>query len=261
MNHHPSPILLAAGASTNAKPSCANCRANHICLRSDVPVENYGVFDRMVQRRYTLLRGEHLFQMNEPVHDRLYVLRSGHSKTYHLDSDGQQRISGFQMSGEFLGLDAIGLRQQRGAALALSDCEVCEISHRRLQQAADQSVPVGAWLRTLLSKELSRQQNATQLLRSGRAEQKFAVFLLRLSWCFAERGGTPDSFHLPMTRQEIGDFLGLTAATISRLLLQFKRAACVDACGRDLVVLDHAGLRAIAQGGDAAAAPAQRQRA
>ncbi|SFL88315.1 helix-turn-helix domain-containing protein [Rugamonas rubra] len=258
MNRPPSPISLAPGAPANAKPSCANCAARRLCLPSHVPLEDYGVFERMVQRRYQLLRGEHLYQMNEPVHDRLYVLRSGHSKTYHLDSDGQQRVTGFQMSGEFLGLDAIGLRQQRGAALALTDCEVCEISHRRLQQAADQSVPVGAWLRTLLSKELSRQQNATQLLRGGRAEQKFAIFLLRLSWCFAERGGMPDSFHLPMTRQEIGDYLGLTAATISRLLLQLKRAACVDACGRDIVVLDHAGLTAFAHG---AAAPAQRQRA
>jgi CRP/FNR family transcriptional regulator len=253
VSRHAPSISLAAGAHADAKPSCANCDSRQICLSPHVTLEESGLFERLVQRRYRLLRGEHLFQMNEPVHDRLYALRSGHSKTYHLDSDGQQRITGFQMSGEFLGLDAIGLRQQRGAALALSDVEVCEISHRRLQQAADQSGPVGAWLRTLLSKELSRQQNATQLLRNGRADQKFAIFLLRLSWCFAERGGRPDSFRLPMSRQEIGDFLGLTAATISRLLLQLKRAACLDACGRDIVVLDHAGLRAIAFGGAAAA--------
>ncbi|MBA5638819.1 helix-turn-helix domain-containing protein [Duganella sp. LX20W] len=246
MNRFTSGSPLARNAAQPA--NCGNCPARTHCLPTGMNDTYCAAIDQLVERRVQLVRGEHLYQMNEPLSDHLYAIRSGQFKTYHLTPEGEQRVTGFHMSGEFLGLDAIGLHVHRGSAVALTNAEVCEFSYHRLADAAQRMEPLSQLFHNLLSKELARQQDTTLLLRNGHADQKFANFLLRMSRCYAARGSAPNLFQLPMSRQEIGDFLGLTAATISRLICNFKGQGCIKAVRRNIIILDQAMLTRIATG-------------
>jgi CRP/FNR family transcriptional regulator len=68
----------------------------------------------------------------------------------------------------------------------------------------------------VLSREIVRDQGVMMLLGTMRAEQRIATFLLNLSQRFAQRGFSPREFILRMTREEIGNYLGLKLETVSR---------------------------------------------
>lgn len=240
----PLPIRPASAA-----PSCLNCPARQQCLPAGTDDEGCAAVDRLVEQRRQLPRGETLYQMKDPVRDRLYVVRSGAIKTYQLCYDGVQRIIGFAGAGDPLGLETIAQAEYTGSAVALSDSVLCELSYTRLAGAARQSPSLARQIEAMFSKELARQQATTLLLSYTHADQKLASFLLASCRDNARRGGSASAPHMPMSRQEIADYLGLTDATIRRLLSQLQRCGCLAMRQRQLEILDPDQLRAIAAGG------------
>ncbi|PHV05550.1 hypothetical protein CSQ96_20565 [Janthinobacterium sp. BJB412] len=230
------------------QPSCLNCATRQRCLPKDVSADDCADIDRLVVRRLALTRGDHLYQMNDPVRDRLYAIQSGQFKTYHLSAEGEQRITGFQFGGDFLGLDAIGLRQHRNNTVALRDAVLCEFSHPQLVDAARHSDTLARFLRQLLGQQLGQEQAITQLLCHGAAEQKIAGLLLQLSAGQALGHGNGEVLELAMSRSDIGDYLGLAGATVSRVLSLLQRLGYLTLRHRHLTINDAAGLRACASG-------------
>jgi len=80
------------------------------------------------------------------------------------------------------------------------------------------------------------------LLGSMRAEERLATFLINLSKRFVRRGYSASEFHLRMTREEIGSYLGLKLETVSRLFSQFQDAGLIDVQQKHVRILDIAGL-------------------
>jgi CRP/FNR family transcriptional regulator len=213
---------------------------------SDASDSDCAIVNRLVERRHKLTRGAVLFQSNDPVRERLYAIRGGAVKTTQLAPDGALRVSAFYTEGELLGLDTLDTALHGATASALSDCIVCEISYSALIMAARQSATLARQVEALLGRELARQQDSTRIRSYVHADQKLASFLLA-----SAPGGTRP--HLPMSRQDIGDYLGLTDATVSRLLRQLHRRGCITAPQRALDILDPKLLGAIASGETAAA--------
>ncbi|MGE5757838.1 MAG: helix-turn-helix domain-containing protein, partial [Sideroxydans sp.] len=81
------------------------------------------------------------------------------------------------------------------------------------------------------------------LLGSMRAEERLAAFLLNLSQRFSARGYSASSFHLRMTRQEIGSYLGLKLETVSRTLSQFHEHGLLNVRLREVEIMDMLRLR------------------
>ncbi len=210
-----------------------------------MPDAGAGLVNRLVTQRVHLLRGEHLYRSNEAVRHRLYAIQSGQFKTYHLSSDGEQRITGFQFVGDFLGLDAIGLTYYRNSTMALSDVVVCEFSHARLVDAAQHCEALALHLRELLSKQLSLAQTTTLLL-ANRADQKLSAFLLALPSKRADDEPDRQVLEINMSRADIGAYLGLADTTVSRTLSRFQRQGYLALRHHQLAITDAAGLRAIA---------------
>jgi CRP/FNR family transcriptional regulator len=99
-----------------------------------------------------------------------------------------------------------------------------------------------------MSQEITREQNVMLLLGNMRAEQRFAVFLVNLSARYAARGYSSTEFGLRMSREDIGNYLGLTIESVSRLLSRFKKQGWVEVDKREMKLLDLAKLKAIAAG-------------
>jgi CRP/FNR family transcriptional regulator, anaerobic regulatory protein len=83
------------------------------------------------------------------------------------------------------------------------------------------------------------------LLGSMRAEERLATFLLNLSRRFVRRGYSASDFHLRMTREELGSYLGLKLETVSRLFSQFQADALIDVQQKHVRILDIAGLERV----------------
>lgn len=157
----------------------------------------------------------------------LYAIRTGFFKTQVLHEDGREQVTGFQMAGEIIGMDAISSDAHACDAIALEDSEVCEIPFSRLEELSRKLPSLQRHLHRILSREIVRDQGIMLLLGSMRAEERLAAFLLNLSQRFAARGYSPTSFYLRMTRQEIGSYLGMKLETVSRTLSNFQGSGLI----------------------------------
>jgi CRP/FNR family transcriptional regulator len=100
----------------------------------------------------------------------------------------------------------------------------------------------------IMSQEITREQNVMLLLGNMRAEQRFAVFLINMSSRYSTRGYSSTSFQLRMSREDIGNYLGLTIESISRLLSRFKKQGWLEVDKREVIILDPLMLKALAAG-------------
>ncbi len=247
-------------AASNNK--CSGCSFRQLCLPVGLSDSEVGRLDQIIARRRRVFKDEPLYRAEQPFHS-LYAVHFGHFKTAQVNLRGNQQITGFQMAGDLLGMDAIGSGRHSCTAVALDDAEVCEIPYARLTDLFSQVPALLQHFHRIMSHEITREQNVMLFLSNMRAEQRFALFLLNLSSRYAARGYAASCFQLRMSREDIGDYLGLTIESISRLLSRFRREGWVKVENREVSLLDRAALEALASGaaGDAeerAAALAQR---
>jgi CRP/FNR family transcriptional regulator len=126
------------------------------------------------------------------------------------------------MAGEILGMDGISTELHTCNAVALEDSEVCLIPFTELELLSSEIRSLQHHLHKVMSREIVRDHGVMMLLGTMRAEERLAAFLLNLSQRFTARGYSPAEFHLRMTREEIGSYLGLKLETVSRAFSRFQ---------------------------------------
>ena len=209
--------------------------------------DDMGRLDAIIGRRRKIPRDTTLYRMGD-LFTNLYAIRLGHFKTYQVDVGGEQQITGFQMAGELLGMDAISADRHHCDAVALEDSEVCEIPFPRLEELFGHIPTLLHHFHRMMSQEITREQSVMLLLGNMRAEQRFAAFLINLSSRYAARGYSSTNFQLRMSREEIGNYLGLTIESISRLLSRFKKEGWLRVNNREIEILDPPMLKSLAAG-------------
>ena len=137
-------------------------------------------------------------------------------------------------------MDGIGSGHYTSDVVALEDSEVCIIPYERLDQPQLQRQ-----LQKVMSRELVRDQGVMMLLGTMRAEERLAAFLLNLSQRFRALGYSQSEFHLRMTRDEIGSYLGLSLETVSRLFSRFHADKLIAVQQKHVQILDLTALKAV----------------
>jgi len=100
-------------------------------------------------------------------------------------------------------------------------------------------------LHAVLAREIVRDHGVMMLLGSMRAEERLATFLINLSRRFVRRGYSASDFHLRMTREELGSYLGLKLETVSRLFSQFQKDGAIKVEQKHVRIVDLAKLEAL----------------
>jgi CRP/FNR family transcriptional regulator len=229
------------------RASCSACSMHQLCLPMGLVEEDMTRLDAIIGRRRKIPRDGVLYRMGDAFTN-LYAIRLGHFKTYQINYNGEQQITGFQMNGELLGMDAISTDRHHCDAVALEDSEVCEIPFPRLEELFSHIPTLLHHFHRMMSQEITREQSVMLLLGSMRADQRFAAFLVNLASRYSARGYSATSFQLRMSREEIGNYLGLTIESISRLLSKFKKQGLLRVSNREIEMLDPERLKAIAAG-------------
>lgn len=164
-------------------------------------------------------RNTEIYGEGEPA-EYFYQVISGAVRAYKILDDGRRQIRAFYLPGDIFGLEAG--EEYASSADAVVDAQISVIKRSSVMARIDQDRTVARQLWSLTSLELARVQNRALLLVKS-AEERVAGFLLEM----ARRTASMTMVQLPMSRQDIADYLGLTIETVSRTLTQFENSALI----------------------------------
>lgn len=226
------------------RTACSQCSLHETCLPVGMNSNEIERLDHLVGQRRRVRRQEHLYRAGDPF-EALYAARLGYFKTAVLHEDGREQVTGFQMAGEILGLDGISTGTHSCNAIALEDSEVCVIPYTQLEELARELPSLQQQFHKVMSREIVRDHGVMMLLGSMRAEERLAAFLLNLAQRFDARGFSASEFHLRMTRDEIGSYLGLKLETVSRMLSRFQEDGLITVRQKHIRIDDFVALRGL----------------
>jgi CRP/FNR family nitrogen fixation transcriptional regulator len=189
--------------------------------------------------RQTYDRDETIFDEGAPA-DRIYQLISGSLRTCRILRDGRRQIEAFHFAGDVFGVEAGAT--YRVCAQTLSPAVVRIMARPALEALSCERGDVARRLLELTTDSLRRSQDHVMMLGRRAACERVAALLLDL----AERTGAQALLDVPMTRQDMADYLGLTIETVSRTLTQFQQDGLIALpTTRKVLLRDRARLEAM----------------
>ena len=175
--------------------------------------------------------------------DALFIVYAGFLKTSWVDKYGNEKILDFPMKGDVVGFDGIDLKQFRNTLVALSDIELIVVPMDFFHSNSSNGYGFRRKIMELMSNALVAGQKVEYMMGTLPAEARVAKFLLSISQKFRAMGFSDKSFHLRMTRKDIGSYLGLTLETVSRTLSGFGRCGLIRVDQKFIEIVDTDGLK------------------
>ena len=221
---------------------CQNCSFSHLCIPVSLNNKEMESLDDIIQRKRPYHKNAFLTEPSKPFTS-LYAVRSGSFKSFITAKDGEQQITAFHLPGDIIGFDGLNKQNHQSYTQALETSMVCEIPYDTLDNMSAQLPSLRKQMMRMMSQEISDDQNLMMLLNKRTAEERLSHFILHLSQRFAARGFSSKAFHLTMTRNEIGNYLGLTVETVSRLFSRFQKENAIKVDGKLVEIVNEGILR------------------
>lgn len=188
--------------------------------------------------------GQRIHTAGQPF-DMLYIVNCGFLKSVMIDEFGNEQILSFPMKGDLFGIDGIHTKKYTSEAVALSSCDIILIPFAKFAALSRTNPVLETALYGLMSRELIREQGMITMLGSLTVEARVARFLVSLSERFSAIGYSGKAFNLPMTRREIGNYLGVTLETASRTLSAFNELGLISVDQRSIYIHDINALKTL----------------
>ena len=226
---------------TKLQVTCSNCSLSELCIPRGLAQCDIDRISQIVGRKKTLQKGDYLYRKGDRFRG-IMAIKAGTAKIVTMDQSGNEYMTAYLLPGELLGFDALADDRHTCSAMALETLSYCELPAEQLD-ALCRDVPN-------LLRQLFRHAGNTlaaetsQIVLAKRpAEERVAGFLINLSDRLARRGFSPLDFRLSLTRQEIGNFLGLALETVSRILKSFEDGGLIEVNYKQIRIQNLDGLR------------------
>jgi CRP/FNR family transcriptional regulator len=229
----------------NYQVSCSNCRLSSICLPLALENDDIEKLDDIIRRGKPMHKGDHLYREGGDFNS-VYAVRSGAIKAYRITDDGREQVTGFYFPGEVLGMDGIAKNSHNCSAKALETSAVCEIPFTSLEDLSVRMPSLQRHFFQLMSHEITEDQLLITLLSKNTAEERIAALMLSISSRNARRKLSRINFRLPMSRIDIGNYLGLTVETVSRVFSRMQKLGVLRVSNKEIEILDINGLQDVA---------------
>jgi CRP/FNR family transcriptional regulator len=236
----PIPLDLA-----HLRKSCAHCSLQQLCLPAGIDADELRRLDAIVKLRRPAQRNERLFRIADPLVS-LYIARDGAFKTVSISESGEEQIVGFHLPGELIGLDALGQGVHRCEAVALTNANVCEVPLAQLTSVAAQLPRLQQQLLRVIGQGMGRDQDHLSMLVKRQANERIALFLHGLGERYQLIGQSALQFKLPMSREDIANYLGLALETVSRGFTRLQEDGVISVQGRLIGISDRQQLNRLA---------------
>ncbi|WP_225889799.1 Crp/Fnr family transcriptional regulator [Indioceanicola profundi] len=233
---------LSAQADVNP---CGACPVRSLSVCAALEAEE---LRRMAEILQTVRHeaGHTLFAEGDTA-DTLYNVTAGTMKLYKLLPDGRRQITGFLLPGDFMGL-AVN-ENYAYSAESITPVQLCRFPRKRMEALLDEFPKMQRRLFSMASNELAAAQDQMLLLGRKTAKEKICSFLLMLSQRAQRRGYKENPVHVPMSRADIADYLGLTTETVSRTFTQLKTTRVISLLeGNKVQIHDMGDLLDLAEG-------------
>ena len=226
---------------------CKDCSLATLCLPLSMELKDLDALDSIVKRNRPLKKGEFLFRQGDTFAS-VYAVRSGSLKTFSVTDSGAEQITGFHLPSEFVGLSGMDTELYPVSAMALETTSICEIPFDRLDELSAILPQLRRQMMRIMSREIRDDQQMMMLLSKKTADERIATFLVNLSARFRARGYSPNQFRLAMSRNEIGNYLGLAVETVSRVFTRFQQNELLEAEGKEINLINLIEICALAGG-------------
>lgn len=211
---------------------CKTCSFHHFCTSHP----------KLVSQHFSITRGQLLCNVNDPL-NHFYLVRSGALKIYEFGLDGKERIFHFCLPSEVLGFEFIAHNIYSHHVVAIHNTELCKIPFEHLSKLMIHYPLLTQHLLFIMSQRLSM----ASYMNIANAEQRLIAFFFEISKRTRKEENKPKLI-LPMARQDIGNYLGLAAETVSRLLTRLRTARLITVNQKQITLNNIEKLRQIAQG-------------
>jgi CRP/FNR family transcriptional regulator len=166
-------------------------------------------------------RGQTLFYQGRKF-GALYVMRAGALKTFVEGSEGDVQILGFHLPGDILGIGGLINEHYPCTAMALERSSVCELRYAQLQEVSADLPVLHHQLMRVISGVLVTEQHHLVMMGKQQAQRRLAFFIRRMSDRYGRLSRDPLVLTLPMSREDIANYLGLALETVSRLFSKME---------------------------------------
>lgn len=224
------------------KVACENCSLGRLCLPMGLDQKDVKRLDKIVKRSKPHHRNDYLFREGDQFRG-IYAVKTGSLKTFISREDGSDQVLGFHLPGEIIGMDAIENGVHGCTAKVLETSAVCMIPYDELEKLSMEIPSLQHQMFRLMSREISNESNMLILLGKKNADERLATFLLNLSQRFQQRGFSSTEFNLSMSRNEIGNYLGLAVETVSRLFTRFQEEGILRVERKHVELIDIEALK------------------
>ena len=227
------------------KVSCGDCSLHELCLPHGLANDDLKRLENTIKRPRPIHKGDYMFRMGDPCHS-LYTVHSGSIKTLISTDEGEEQIMGFHLPGELFGLDGLETDIHTCSAVALETTSLCELPLNQFDSLCHAIPGLSHQLHRLIGKEVTTEHEMLFLLGKKDAEERLSSFLLSISNRLHARGFSATEFNLSMSRQDIGNYLGLALETVSRQFTHFQDEGIISVERRHIAINDMERLKKIA---------------
>jgi CRP/FNR family transcriptional regulator len=207
-----------------------------LCLPAAIHSDEFDQLNTIVKNRRPLKRGDCLFSHGQRLTS-IFVAREGAFKSVIYNEDGESQVTGFHLPGEILGLDGLGTDYHLCDSIALTVADVCEIPLHDLERVASHLPSLQHQLLKIIGQSINRDQKHVEILAKKNAQERVAIFLHQLAERYKLLGRSEQRFMIPMSREDIGSYLGLVIETVSRTLSKMQDDGLIAVNGREVQIL------------------------
>jgi CRP/FNR family transcriptional regulator len=229
--------------------SCGNCHLSSTCLPQAFDTVDIEQIDDIIQHSTLVQKDQHLYREGDNFQS-VYAVRSGAMKAYKTTNDGREQVTGFYFPGEILGMDGIANNTHASSAKSLETAALCEFPFSSLAKLSIGLPSVQRQVFQLMSQEIIEDQQLMTSLSKNSVDERVAAFMFSIATRNARRNLSATQFRLPMTRADIGNYLGMTVETVSRVFSRMQKLELMWIHNKEIEILDLAGLQKMANLGN-----------
>ena len=217
--------------------SCTQCLLKKLCFPKHLKASQIEAFESIIKHSNSLNRGEHLHRQDEPINS-LFIIRSGSVKQYISRHGNEEQILDFFLPGELIGLDSLNMQYYGNSVIALESTNYCTLPLTKFKTLYEKIPILQEAMLNLMSNTISLEKEMLLSACNKTADARFATFLLGLSKRYSTLGYPENQIHLSMSRQEIGNYLGLTSETVSRIITRFHNDKLISVNQKEINIAD-----------------------
>ena len=227
---------MSNSLTTKSAVTCENCNLDNLCIPKGLKQVEIGMLGQVVNRNNIRQKGEVIYHAGSSFRG-IIALRSGSAKLVSLDRNGNEIVVDFILPGELLGFDGFSLQMHNCTAIALETLNYCHLPASCIESLAIKAPYLNQVLLQRSCNQFDTQVQKMMLTRRP-AEERVAAFILHISERLKRRGYSELEFRLTMSREEIGNYLGIAHETVSRIVHHFQAMQLIEVKSKQLKIIN-----------------------